>query len=140
MNPSAPRILAADDSDEVLTYLADALAPLGGVFLKASDGEEAVSLAFRMQLDLIILDIDMPRLNGLEACRRLRELPFTVEVPVLFLTADSSEQTIQAAFEAGATDFLNKPVNALILMARVSNLLSLRKLTEELKSRSEGFK
>ena len=88
--------------------------------LTGSDGVEALEIVSREQVDLIILDLMMPRMDGLEACRRIRE---TSDVPIIMLTAKADDMDKLMGFEHGADDYLTKPFNILELKARVRALL-----------------
>ena len=121
----ARKILVADDEVEIRRFLQDALSAGGFEAHAVGDGAEALREASKSLYDLIILDIEMPRLNGLEACRSLRELPLTQSTPILFLTALKDAPTIERAFSAGASDYLPKPVHPALLLSRVGNLLRL---------------
>jgi len=134
------RILVADDNEEILNFLRESLESFGAEVESVCNGERALEVAFVRPFDLVVLDIDMPQMDGLETCRRLRALPFTAELPVLFLTADTRASTIEEAFRVGATDFLCKPVNALVLRARISNLIGIRKMSQEVSRISEALK
>lgn len=121
----ALRILIADDDPVVREVLIETLTAFGAVVTAEVNGEAAVKTAALAPFDVCLLDVEMPVMNGLEACRCLRAMAFTRHLPVLILTVLSDKETIDAAFEAGASDFLNKPVHGLLLWRRISNLLDL---------------
>jgi len=103
----------------------------------ASDGEAALSIAAEQLPDVILLDVVMPGMNGFEVCRQLKESPATRLIPVVFLTGQGSREARIAGLDAGATDFLNKPCELTELDVRVRNLVSFRRLTQELDSAEE---
>lgn len=116
------KVLVVDDEPDVLEILAYNLRQEGYEPLLASGGEEALSLAQKHQPALVLLDIMMPGMDGLEVCRRLRQLPETRESYVIFLTARSEEFAELAGFEAGADDFLVKPIRPKALLSRIKAL------------------
>jgi two-component system response regulator MprA len=116
-------ILVADDEPDLTSAVSYSLSHQGYKVLVASEGLEALSLARREQPDLIILDILMPGLNGLEVCRRLRRDPSMAALPVLFLTVRSDIEDQLAGWEEGCDDYLVKPFDMRELQARVRALL-----------------
>ncbi len=119
-------ILVIDDSPEILAIVNGLLRH--SYRLKASNcGLKGLSLASAMpRPDLILLDIMMPDINGLDVCRKLKENPFTRDIPVVFLTAMSSEFDEQLGFELGAVDYISKPISGPILQARVKLHLKMK--------------
>jgi diguanylate cyclase (GGDEF)-like protein len=91
--------------------------------LSAYDGEETISTASSLHPDLILLDVDMPRLDGFEVCRRLKANPLTGDIPVIFLTADAMLNDSVKGFECGAIDYIAKPFRPEDLRARVHSVL-----------------
>ncbi|MCY3019222.1 MAG: response regulator [Planctomycetota bacterium] len=132
-----PRILVADDDRMVRTLLSKMLSSHGAVVVAAPDGQAALREALLAPFDLCILDVEMPVLGGLETCARLRATAFTKDLPVLFLTAHTDGETIERAFAAGASDYLSKPIHAVLLWQRVSNLLLLAGLAREKRELAE---
>jgi len=130
-NTRRPRILLADDDPDSRLLVEEILSAQGAEVVAVSDGQEAVQQATQAPFDLCILDIEMPKLNGLEACPRLRATAFTRNLPVLFLTAQTDDATVERALAAGALDYLNKPITAGLLWRRVSNALLLARLMRE---------
>lgn len=128
--PAAPRILVADDDDNLRELLVEILTTYGAKVTAAVDGQAAVTQAMMQPFDAVILDIEMPNLDGIQACRQLRTLAFTREVPVLILTGRTDKESIDKSFAAGAWDFLNKPVHAVLLWRRVCNMLELKKIKD----------
>jgi len=125
-------ILIADDHESSLAGLEGLLSLEGYKVVTALDGEMALSEFFRVQPDLLLLDVNMPKLRGTEVCRRIKSNPETLLVPVVLITALTATQDRIAGIEAGADDFLNKPVAREQLIARVRSLLRLKAFTDEL--------
>ena len=115
------RILIADDETDMVTGLRDNLQFEGYEVVVAQDGEAALTAATRESPDLILLDIMMPKMNGLEVCRRIREAGFMV--PILMLTAKSQEIDIVRGLEVGADDYVTKPFSVRELLARIKAAL-----------------
>jgi len=118
-----PRILVVDDNPANVDILQTRLAVHGYEILTASDGEEALAVAREKQPDLILLDVMMPRMDGLEVCRRLKAdtaLPF---IPIILVTAKADTRDIVAGLEAGGDEYLTKPVDQAALVARVKSML-----------------
>ncbi|MFV9503048.1 MAG: HD domain-containing phosphohydrolase [Oscillochloridaceae bacterium umkhey_bin13] len=120
-------ILIADDHPDTRCILHDLLAPLGHRLICAHDGAEAYAQALRHQPDLILLDVNMPRLDGLEVCRRLRATVQLAEVPILMLTALADRRDRLNGLAAGADDFLIKPFDVDELLARVRTIMRLNR-------------
>ncbi|MFA7405719.1 MAG: diguanylate cyclase, partial [Pelobacteraceae bacterium] len=134
-----PLILLVDDVPTNLHLLAASLR--GEYRIKvATSGPSALDLASREDRpDLILLDVMMPGMNGIEVLRRLRTNPETSEIPVIFVSADSSEQSQLDTLELGADDYLNKPVVNSILQARVRNLLQRKRVEQQLRLAAHVF-
>jgi DNA-binding response OmpR family regulator len=111
------RILIAEDEPDMLMGLRDNLQFEGYDVLEATDGQAAVDVATRERPDLILLDVMMPKLDGIEVCRQLRVAGYTV--PIVMLTAKSQEIDIVRGLEAGADDYLTKPFGVRELLARI---------------------
>jgi CheY-like chemotaxis protein/RNA polymerase subunit RPABC4/transcription elongation factor Spt4 len=120
-----PRILVVDDDDLVRTMVARALEPLPlhPELIQAADGPESLEAAKLLRPDLVILDLNMPRMDGFEVCRRLRASIQTTFVPILMLTASTDEQSRSQGFLVGTDDYMAKPVSIPELHARVTRLL-----------------
>jgi DNA-binding response OmpR family regulator len=115
------RILIADDEPDMTVGLRDNLQFEGYDVVTASDGEEALIAVRQQNPDLVLLDIMMPKLDGLEVCRRIRESGFIM--PILMLTAKSQEIDVVKGLEAGADDYITKPFSIRELLARVKAAL-----------------
>jgi two-component system alkaline phosphatase synthesis response regulator PhoP len=119
----ASRILLVDDEQDILDMLGYNLSREGFQIFYAHDGEEAIKVAKEVQPHLIVLDIMMPKLDGVEACKRLKEILEIKNSMVAFLTARSEEYSEIACLEAGADDFIKKPVRPRLFMTHVMALL-----------------
>jgi two-component system alkaline phosphatase synthesis response regulator PhoP len=118
------KILVADDEPDVLFMTAFSLRTVGGFeVIEARNGLEALEKAQREQPDLIILDIKMPRMNGYEACRRLKEIESLRDVPVIFLSAKGQRQEIEEGLSVGAAEYILKPFAPEELIAKVTEVL-----------------
>lgn len=125
-------ILIVDDTKTMRMIVQAVLSGMDSHFDLAEDGMEAYQFIKEKQYDLIISDIHMPRMSGLELCNKARlELKFK-NLPILIMTTDNSYDTVQKVFKAGATDFINKPINELELTSRVDRLLEQRRVEKEL--------
>src|SRR5215831_11919380 len=126
-----PRILIADDNEDNRDILASQLATQGYELLQAADGEEAVAVARSQLPDLILLDIMMPKLDGLEVCRRLKgdaSLPF---MPIILVTVRSDTKDVIVGLEAGAVEYLTRPIDQMAVVARVNSVLRIKKLHDQ---------
>jgi two-component system alkaline phosphatase synthesis response regulator PhoP len=112
-------ILIVDDEKDILDLLEYNLLKEGYQVLKASDGEEALNVVRNNPVDLVLLDIMMPKLDGIETCRRLREMPEGKKTYIVFLTAREEEYSEVAGFEAGGDDYIAKPIKPRILLSRI---------------------
>jgi adenylate cyclase len=126
-----PRILIADDHEHNRDILATQLATQNYELLQAADGEEALAAARNQLPDLILLDIMMPKLDGVEVCRRLKgdgSLPF---MPIILVTAKSDTNDVIVGLEAGAVEYLIKPIDPMALVARVKSVLQIKELHDQ---------
>jgi putative two-component system response regulator len=128
------RIVVADDMAPLLETLSETLRTDGYEVFSAADGEEAMALVRSESPDLVLTDINMPSLNGIELCRQLKDDPATRLIPVMLLTGLDGRADRLAGIDAGADDFLTKPVNTSELRARVRSLMRLKRFTDELDS------
>jgi len=131
------RILVVDDEKDLVWAVQHSLSDEGWEVLTAYDGVEALALAWRHRPDLIILDIMMPRLDGLQVCRRLRRDPTLAAVPILFLTVRSAIKDRIKGLDEGGDDYLTKPFELEELMARVRALLRRARSAPEESPRAE---
>ncbi len=128
IKPDKLVIIITDDRRATRHMIRNILEPEGYHLLEAENGREALDLYNSSQPDLVLLDIIMPVMDGLEACTRLKQLPGGNHVPVLMFTGYNEGNEVEKAFQAGASDFINKPLNPEELRHRVNRLLYLRKL------------
>jgi adenylate cyclase len=119
-------VLAVDDQPTNLRLLDAVLTPRGHQVLTAASGAEALALLETEDVDIVLLDILMPEMDGYEVCRRIRSTPATEFLPVVMITASGSEQRL-AALEAGADDFVTKPFDKSELLARVASLARIKR-------------
>ena len=120
-------IVVADDDADILDLVSLTLERAGHVVHRARDGEEALELVRREQPDVAVLDVAMPKLDGFELARRLREEPETSELRIVLLTARVQESDEDAGFAAGAHEYIHKPFSPQELQNRVAALLRRRK-------------
>lgn len=125
-------ILLVDDTPANLSVLADCLSDAGYSLLVAEDGEDALALTARNAPDLILLDVMMPGIDGFTTCRRLKERAETRDIPVIFMTALADTTEKLKGFEAGAVDYITKPIQHEEALARVNTHLTIRRLQREL--------
>ncbi len=123
MAKSAFQILLVEDEPDILEFVQYNLKKGGYEVLCASNGEDAIELAKANKPDLILLDMMMPGMDGVEVCERLREDLKTEDVVIAFLTARSEDYSQVAGFDAGADDYIPKPIRPKVLMSRISALL-----------------
>ena len=134
------RILVVDDIQANVRLLEARLMAEYFQVLTAQNGRDALQICENGQCDIVLLDVMMPEMDGFEVCRRLKENPRTHHLPVVMVTAlDQAEDRVKG-LEAGADDFLTKPVNDLALITRVKSLVRLKMLTDELRLRASTGK
>jgi class 3 adenylate cyclase len=131
-----PRILVADDDWLNRDLLQAYLNSSGCEVFTAPDGEAALELALSTPPDLALIDIQMPRMDGLKLCGLLKSAEATRFMPVVIVTALDREEEELRATEAGADDFVTKPYNSIVLLTRVRSLLRIKKLHDDLESRN----
>jgi two-component system alkaline phosphatase synthesis response regulator PhoP len=123
------KILLVDDEPDILEFLSYNLKKEGYNVFTANNGKEAIVVAKRENPDLIILDVMMPDMDGIETCREIRELPGLKDVMIAFLTARNEDYSQIAGFEVGADDYINKPIKPRVLISRITALLRRGKST-----------
>jgi class 3 adenylate cyclase len=126
-----PRILVVDDVEKNVRLLADILAARGYAVIKAASGAEALATLAREKPDLVLLDVMMPGMDGYQVCQAIRGDPANGILPVVLITALDPDKERIKGLEAGADDFLTKPVNQAELFARVKSLLRIKSLYDE---------
>jgi DNA-binding response OmpR family regulator len=118
------KILLVDDSNTILMMERMILTKGPYDLVTASDGAEAVEKALSERPDLILMDVVMPKLNGFDACRRIREEETIGGTPIIMVTTRGEVQNVETGFESGCNDYITKPINAPELMAKLRNYLS----------------
>jgi len=132
------KLLVVDDNIDMLETLRHLFTFYGYEVVLASNGKEGIEMAEKEQPNLIVLDALMPIMNGFEACDSLKRNPRTMNIPVIFLSANYTEEEHRIkGFELGADDYILKPFNAKELVARVEGILSKKRLIEELRNSNQ---
>src|SRR5262245_22947334 len=131
-----PRILVVDDNEANRDILVTRLEAHGYQTLQAADGEEALREVTQHRPDVVLLDVMMPNLDGLEACRRLKSDRAVAFTPVIVVTAKAATQDIVAGLDAGADEYLTKPVDQAALVARVRSALRINSLHEQVQAQA----
>lgn len=135
------KILLVDDEPDILEFMEYNLRKEDFTVFKANNGKEALEMAQRELPDLIILDIMMPEMDGIEACRHIREHPSLKNVMIAFLTARNEDYSQIAGFDVGADDYITKPIKPRVLISRINALLRrANKTVEETSSESSVIK
>jgi adenylate cyclase len=138
---SAPsKVLVVDDTPHNVKLLADLLGIKGYAVATATTGEEALAKLAAEQPDLVLLDVMMPGLSGYDVCRRIRADPATALLPVVLVTSLDPQQERVKGIEAGADDFLSKPIHQPELFARVRSLLRVKTLQDEVRRQADALK
>ena len=131
------RVLVVDDIVANVRLLEAKLQAEYFEVVTAMNGLDALELVARVKPDIVLLDVMMPGIDGIEVCNRIKANPATAHIPVIMITAlDQSEDRVKG-LKAGADDFLTKPVNDLALFSRLRSLVRLKMLTDELRDRAE---
>ena len=139
MNPVVPkpdRVLVIDDSEPIHKLIQARLRPEGLNVTSEMDGESGIERATRETPDLILLDVDMPDLDGFEVCRRLKEHPSTRDIPIIFLTGTNNTDSKVRGLDLGAVDYVTKPFDQVELRARVRAALRTKQLQDILEQQS----
>jgi two-component system alkaline phosphatase synthesis response regulator PhoP len=123
MSSEKIKILLVDDEPDILEFISYNLNKEGFEVFTSTNGREAIKIAVKEKPELIILDVMMPDLDGIETCRVIRETPDLKDVLIAFLTARNEDYSQIAGFDAGADDYINKPIKPRVLVSRVKALL-----------------
>jgi len=127
-------LLVADDNEMNRDMLARRLSRRGFTVVTAADGQEALDRIAERSFDVIVLDIMMPRVDGMEVLSRVRQTTGAADLPIIMATAKSETQDVVRALEMGANDYVTKPLDFQVVLARVGTQLALKRAREELKS------
>jgi len=128
-----PTVLVVDDAPENLMIIEAILSKYYSLKL-FNESKQALDYAFANPPDLILLDIMMPDIDGFETCRRLKADPRLVDVPVIFITSKNEDEYEEQGFSVGASDFIHKPINAPIVLARVKTHLKIKLVMDYLRN------
>ena len=128
------KILVVDDEPDFVEFLSIRLKSSGYDVISASDGESGLKKAQKEKPDLIILDILMPKINGFELCKRLKENEFTKDMPVIMLTALAREQDLSKGLKEGADCFITKPFNSADLLYEIKTALTVNQYKSKSKA------
>jgi adenylate cyclase len=131
-----PRILIVDDNEMNRDILVTRLSTQGYELFQAADGEEALAAAAQHLPDLILLDVMMPKLDGMEVCRRLKADPNMPFMPIILVTAKAASTDVVAGLEAGADEYLTKPIDQMALVARVKSVLRIKELHDQVSAQA----
>ncbi len=128
---SGKNILIVDDTETNIDILLDLLGETYEIVV-ATDGMTALEIIKKEEIDLVLLDIMMPEMDGYEVCQKIREEHLTRDLPIIFITARSDEESIERAYKIGGNDYITKPFKTLELLARIKTQLTLKELIENL--------
>jgi CheY-like chemotaxis protein len=123
------KVLLVDDSNTVILMEKMILAKGPYEIVIARDGAEAIVKAHSEQPDVILLDVVMPKMDGLSACAAIRNHETTAHIPIIMVTTRGEEHNIETAFRNGCTDYVTKPINGLELLAKLQNILGAEKVS-----------
>ena len=133
------RILVVDDNETNRDILVARLQAHGYELLQASDGEEALASVAQHRPDLILLDVKMPKLDGFEVCRRLKNDPAIPFTPIILCTARAASQDVVTGLDAGADEYLTKPIDQAALVARVRSMLRIKQLHDQVRTQADDL-
>ncbi len=139
MNQQKPVILCVDDEVANLKLLENMLAPRGYTVVIATSGKEALREIQSRAIDLVLLDVIMPGMDGFEVCRLIKDDPKLRDIPIIMITALTARQDHVRGIEAGAEEFLAKPIEKTVALARIKLLLKLKDLSDERKRAEEAL-
>ena len=139
MNPRNPVILCVDDEEANLKLLENILVPRGYAVVTAAGGEDALRKIKGQAIDLVLLDIMMPGMDGFDVCRRIKEDPKLRDIPIIMITALTARQDHVRGIEAGAEEFLAKPIEKTVALARIKLLLKVKELSDDRKRAEEAL-
>lgn len=117
------KILIVDDEIDIIELLSYNLKKENFTVIAAMNGKEAIQIASKIKPDIILMDVMMPEMDGIEACRQIKAMPQLINTPLIFLTARGEEFSELAGFEAGADDYIIKPIKPRVLISRLKAIL-----------------
>lgn len=129
-----PVIIVADDDRVVRRIISDFLQNEGYIVIEADNGKQALKAFKSIPVDLILLDILMPGENGIEACKKIRQMTLGEYIPIIMITAFEGNEHVESVFSVGADDFISKPINKTILQHRVKRLIKAERNRKKLES------
>lgn len=133
------KILLVDDEPDIVEFLSYNLKKEGYQLFSATNGKEAIEVAKKELPDLIILDVMMPDMDGMETCSEIRSIPELKNVMIAFLTARSEDYSQIAGFDVGADDYINKPIKPRVLISRIKALLRRGEINEPSSNEKQGL-
>jgi adenylate cyclase len=133
------RILVVDDNETNRDILVTRLEKNGYQTMQAADGEEALASAKKDLPDLILLDVEMPKLDGFEVCRRLKNDTAMPYIPIILCTARAASQDVVTGLDAGADEYLTKPIDQAALVARVRSMLRIKELHDQVQAQAKDL-
>ncbi|HOS83400.1 MAG TPA: response regulator transcription factor [Bacteroidales bacterium] len=137
MDTSGVKILIVDDEEDILEILQYNLTKAGYIVYTASDGREAIKKAKKVLPDIILLDVMMPHIDGIQACEDIRQIPELQHCIIAFLTARGEDYSEIAGLQAGADDYITKPIRPKVLIARLHTLLKRRQIHSQTNTSSK---
>jgi two-component system alkaline phosphatase synthesis response regulator PhoP len=120
---SSYKILIVDDEIDIIELLSYNLKKENFTVVTSMNGKEAINIASKIKPDIILMDVMMPEMDGIEACRQIKDIPQLKNIPLIFLTARGEEFSELAGFEAGADDYIIKPIKPRVLISRLKAIL-----------------
>jgi CheY-like chemotaxis protein len=129
-NSRRKKILLVDDSSTALLMEKAILAKRDFELVTARDGEEAVKMCAAEHPDIVLMDVMMPKMNGFEACRRIRTDPETKDIPIILVTTRGEMDNLETGYASGCNDYVTKPINGLELLAKLEDLLGVARAVQ----------
>ena len=123
MHMSRKKVMLVDDSSTALMMEKVILSKKNFDLVFARDGEEAVAKSMAELPDLILMDVVMPKMNGFDACKRIRQQAVTKDIPIIMVTTRGEPENVEIGFASGCNDYITKPINSLELLAKLDNFL-----------------
>lgn len=135
---STEKILLVDDDQDILEFIGYNIKKEGFEVETASNGKDAIEVAKKFKPDLIILDVMMPEMDGMETCHQMRNMPMLKDTLIIFLTARGEDYSQIAGFDAGADDYITKPIKPRVLVSKVRAILRRKGSTQDEESAIEA--